>query len=448
MNEVQNDLSQKIDNLQYSISRFANLNIMQEKENSPFQPHQNQKGIHEMEAKESGKEVDLPTCKLEHEVESETEKEKREEIKRKRKEKSTEKYDYIDEEPQRIVIKEEMKKHMHSPFPQALYGKIIQTKSQRNVKRVEKMKLGKSGVQRFKRRAPISKGVSQLRNHPLAHECHFAAQYAHFAAAEWAAKIPLLREIHPRCGNDLQASKMGCDLLFTRSLSLHFLPPKTIKSHSYQLRAPVKETMPFKENTITEAKVLIQPLKKPPQMHQLHRTLPLLDHLFIFSFLSPKQSEIEESSLESISKFRIQGVWDPAHSTRTGIIAHSPGILLRRHSTQMFHIRNFDAGWEKRAFQLPRSHISGSSDSAYPESFADICIVSRQSNSEDFSSEDERLSYSSLGVKKAGSPAGHESVETPSGHESNGVVAGNESNGAIAGNESNGAVAGDGATLQ
>ena len=78
----------------------------------------------------SGKEVDLPTCKLEHEVESETEKEKREEIKRKRKEKSTEKYDYIDEEPQRIVIKEEMKKHMHSPFPQALYGKIIQTKSQ------------------------------------------------------------------------------------------------------------------------------------------------------------------------------------------------------------------------------------------------------------------------------------------------------------------------------
>ena len=32
----------------------------------------------------SGKEVDLPTCKLEHKVESETEKEKREEIKGKR----------------------------------------------------------------------------------------------------------------------------------------------------------------------------------------------------------------------------------------------------------------------------------------------------------------------------------------------------------------------------
>ena len=76
-------------------------------------------------------EVDLPTCKLEHKVESETEKEKREEIKGKRKGKSIEKDDYINEEPQRIVIKEElMKKHMPPPFPQALYGKIIQSKSQ------------------------------------------------------------------------------------------------------------------------------------------------------------------------------------------------------------------------------------------------------------------------------------------------------------------------------
>ncbi|RVW58659.1 hypothetical protein CK203_102750 [Vitis vinifera] len=149
MDEVQNDLSQKLDILQDSISRFANLNTMQEKENSPSQPYQNSKGIHEVESQEgeslmekevktvitlSGKEVDLPTCKLEHKVESETEKEKSEEIKGKKKEKSIEEDDYdfdIDEEPQRIVIKEElMKKHMPPPFLQALYGKIIQTKSQ------------------------------------------------------------------------------------------------------------------------------------------------------------------------------------------------------------------------------------------------------------------------------------------------------------------------------
>ena len=82
----------------------------------------------------SGKEVDLPTCKLEHKVESETEKEKREEIKGKKKGKSTKKDDYdlnIDEEPQRIVIKKElMKKHMPPPFLQALYDKIIQRKPQ------------------------------------------------------------------------------------------------------------------------------------------------------------------------------------------------------------------------------------------------------------------------------------------------------------------------------
>ena len=76
---------------------------------------------------------DLPTCKLEHKVESETEKEKMEEIKGKKKGKGIEKDDYdfdIDEEPRRIVIKEEMKKHMPPPFPQALYGKILQSKSQ------------------------------------------------------------------------------------------------------------------------------------------------------------------------------------------------------------------------------------------------------------------------------------------------------------------------------
>ena len=59
---MQNDLSQKIDNLQDSISRLMNLNTVQKKENSPSQPHQNQKGIHEMEAKEGDKEVGLPTC--------------------------------------------------------------------------------------------------------------------------------------------------------------------------------------------------------------------------------------------------------------------------------------------------------------------------------------------------------------------------------------------------
>ena len=125
----------------------------------------------------------------------------------------------------------------------------------------------------------------------------------------------------------------------------------------------------------------------------------------LIDFLSPKQSEIEESSLESISKSRIQGVWDPAHSSHMGIIAHSTrvgipsgychfppgcitfGILLsppfhpdvshpkfycRRHSIRMSYIRNSGTGWERRVFQLLRIYISGSSNSAHPESFAAI----------------------------------------------------------------------------
>ncbi|RVW78302.1 hypothetical protein CK203_055786 [Vitis vinifera] len=100
-------LSQRIDSVE-----------MQEKRNFPSQPYQNSKGIHEMEAQKgessmvkefkaiitlrSGKEVDLPTSKLEHKVESEAEKEKKEEIKGKKMGKSTEKDDYdlnVDEEP-------------------------------------------------------------------------------------------------------------------------------------------------------------------------------------------------------------------------------------------------------------------------------------------------------------------------------------------------------------
>ena len=52
MDEKVNDLSQKIDNLEYQISRLTNLNTVQEKGKFPSQPHQNPKGIHEVEAQE------------------------------------------------------------------------------------------------------------------------------------------------------------------------------------------------------------------------------------------------------------------------------------------------------------------------------------------------------------------------------------------------------------
>ena len=143
MDGRQNDLSQKIDNLQYSISRLTNLNIVHEKEKFPSQPHQNPKGIHEVEAREgesshmrevkamitlrSGKEVDLPTSKSKHELENEAEKEKIEEIKGKRKGNSAKNEDLkstMNKELERTINQEDlMKKHTAPPFLQALHGK-------------------------------------------------------------------------------------------------------------------------------------------------------------------------------------------------------------------------------------------------------------------------------------------------------------------------------------
>ena len=90
MDEMQYDLSQKIDNVQYAISRLTNFNTVQEKRKFPSQPHQNPKGIHEVEAQEeesskvreikavitlrSGKEVDQPTSKPKHDEKSVVEK--------------------------------------------------------------------------------------------------------------------------------------------------------------------------------------------------------------------------------------------------------------------------------------------------------------------------------------------------------------------------------------
>ena len=141
---MQTDLSQKIDNLQYSISRLTNLNTVQEKGRFPSQPHQNPKGIHEVETHEgessqvrdvkalitlrSGKKVELSTPKPHVEIEKEEEEtEKREAIKGKKKDSSEGKEDQdstVNATPEKVVIKGDvMKKHTPPPFPQALHGR-------------------------------------------------------------------------------------------------------------------------------------------------------------------------------------------------------------------------------------------------------------------------------------------------------------------------------------
>ena len=117
MDGFQNEIAQKIDNLQYSISKLTNQHQVQEKGKFPSQTQQNPKGVLEIaylsettpkmdEVKvvitlRSGKKVEQPMPKPLDEAKEGQE-----------------------EEPERIVINEDMmKKSMPQPFPQALRGK-------------------------------------------------------------------------------------------------------------------------------------------------------------------------------------------------------------------------------------------------------------------------------------------------------------------------------------
>ncbi|RVW78416.1 hypothetical protein CK203_051431 [Vitis vinifera] len=126
---INSQLSQRID--------------MQEKGRFPSQPHQNPKGIHEVETHEgeslqvkdvkalitlrSGKKVESPIPKPYAEEKEEEETKKREEMKGKKKDISEEKEDRdstINANPEKELIKEElMKKRTSPPFPQVLHGK-------------------------------------------------------------------------------------------------------------------------------------------------------------------------------------------------------------------------------------------------------------------------------------------------------------------------------------
>ncbi|WJZ97339.1 hypothetical protein VitviT2T_015949 [Vitis vinifera] len=140
MDGMQNDLSQKIDNIQYSISRLTNLNTVNEKGKFPSQPSPNPKGVHEVETQDeessklrevkavitlrSGKEVDqpLPKVRQDEEFMSRRTLVKESNNKEEKSGKKNASKSSIEEEP-RIVIKEDMmKKHMPPPFPQALHG--------------------------------------------------------------------------------------------------------------------------------------------------------------------------------------------------------------------------------------------------------------------------------------------------------------------------------------
>ncbi|RVW75535.1 hypothetical protein CK203_066455 [Vitis vinifera] len=131
MDGVQHDLSQKIDNLQDSISRFANLNTMQEKETLLLNL------------------IKIPRVSMKWRL-------KRENLQ---------------------CLRPLFAKIFGSCEAPSWHTSAITQHSDPHFAAGETA-------------AKCQSGVSQLRNHPLAHECHFAA-------AKWATKIALLREIHP-----------------------------------------------------------------------------------------------------------------------------------------------------------------------------------------------------------------------------------------------------------
>ncbi|RVW12174.1 hypothetical protein CK203_098569 [Vitis vinifera] len=193
IDRVESTLNKRMDEMQNDLSQ--NIHEMEVEEGEPSQ----KKEIEEVITLRSGKEVDLPTCKLEHKVESETEKENREEIKGKKKGIGIEKDDYdfdIDEEPQRIVIKEEMMKHMPPHFLQALgivkklkevFRSKIGVKRSENRGKTRVCEIGTLLRNHFATQLTPLRKVSQLRNqvwHTSATSQHSGP---HFAAAKAVA---------------------------------------------------------------------------------------------------------------------------------------------------------------------------------------------------------------------------------------------------------------------
>ncbi|RVW63666.1 hypothetical protein CK203_056934 [Vitis vinifera] len=121
MEGMQNDLSQKIDNIQYSISRLTNLNTVNEKGKFPSQPSQNPRVF--MKLKPKGESSKLREVRQDEELMSKKTLVKESNNQEEKSGKKSASKSSIEEEP-RIVIKEDMmKKHMPPPFPQALHGK-------------------------------------------------------------------------------------------------------------------------------------------------------------------------------------------------------------------------------------------------------------------------------------------------------------------------------------
>ncbi|RVW59595.1 hypothetical protein CK203_107445 [Vitis vinifera] len=270
MDEVQNDLSQKIDNLQDSISRFANLNTVQEKGNLPSQPYQNSKGIHEVEAKKEEssmvKEVKTVITLSRGNAKMMKGKEEKREF-----------------WPLALLP---LSGHIWSISSSPFYTYYIPFRSSGSQESnasngvqigVETKKLWSlqenwtelSG--NFAHLNPRCEKFLTVRNHLLAHECHFAhlkpifapcetrceflsPKYGNFARCNSRCEILILRcENFATVGHNFEALP-GAQIMHMifHFKACHLSPSQSWPRLELQLRAPVEKTMPLKETTRAE----------------------------------------------------------------------------------------------------------------------------------------------------------------------------------------------------
>nr|CAN67549.1 hypothetical protein VITISV_007125 [Vitis vinifera] len=333
MDGMQNDLSQKIDNLQYSLSRLTNPNTVQEKRRFPSQPHQNPKGIHEVEAHEgessqvrgvkalitlrSGKEVELPTPKPHVKEEEEEETKKMEEIKGKKKGSSERKEDHdstVNENPEKIVIKGDvMKKHIPPPFPQALHGK----------KRIRNASETLEDLCTIKRGLNVNKKAFLTEQVSAIIQCKFPVKYKDLGCLTILVMI-----------GGTVVEKALLDL----GASVNLLPCSIYKQLG--LGSPDRGAHHVSSWGIRMELVRIA-MRAPchqgeGSLHHAHEDSPPCD--------VPSSPDISHPEF------------------CPGDVPPSPDISYPVDISR----------WERRAFQLPRSDISGSAESAYPENFTAI----------------------------------------------------------------------------
>ena len=74
----------------------------------------------------------------------------------------------------------------------------------------------------FRNRDAIWKGVLQLWNHPLAHECHSEAPYTHFTAAKWLRNLHTLKSFSVHTMNRHVTAAPPLDTFFITSQSSNY----------------------------------------------------------------------------------------------------------------------------------------------------------------------------------------------------------------------------------